>query len=154
MPSKNRNHHSRPSDDTMKWLCEASQRGVDVRLCLAGEHTDQKTVRLISRNHFKVLLKNDIRVFEYQPTMIHAKTWVVDGHMSYLGSANFNQRPLKSDDELAVIAIDSNLNRTLAADFEDDCKSSLEVTKEKARTYSSFLNRLIEKCLIPIKSQF
>ena len=81
-------------------------------------------VKYASRKHYEQLLEQGIEIYEYQPTMMHTKTFVVDGVWSMFGSANFDNRSLELNDELNVAVTSRDLAARLLADFEKDLKSS------------------------------
>jgi cardiolipin synthase A/B len=67
-----------PDDLMRKELIQAAKRGVKVEIVVPGKKIDQKLVRLPSRRHWSELIGAGIRIFEYQPTMVHVKLMVVD----------------------------------------------------------------------------
>ena len=83
-----------PDNDFRRMLTEAAKRGVDVRVLTAGDQTDVKTTTYASRARYEELLKGGVRIYEYQPVMVHAKTFVVDGLWSSIGTLNFDNRSL------------------------------------------------------------
>ena len=105
-----------PDRDTIRALEGAVRRGVDVRVIVPGEHTDVPIVRQASRLHYELLLRRGIRIFEYQPTMMHAKTMVVDGIWTTIGSSNFDDRSFRLNDEVNVNVYDEDI---AAADGSD-----------------------------------
>jgi len=70
------------------------ERGVDVQVMVPGPNIDLPMVRLASRLHYGPMLQAGIKFYEYQPTMMHNKTLVVDGVFSTLGSINFDTRSM------------------------------------------------------------
>jgi cardiolipin synthase len=107
-------------------LSEARRRGVRIRILTDGEITDTKSVKHASRNEYAALLDAGDRIFEYGPTMMHAKTMVVDGQWSIFGSANFDNRSLELNDEIAIAVRDADLAHRLTADFNADLTRSRE----------------------------
>ena len=77
-------------------------RGVKVRLLVEGDLTDAMPVKYASQDQLRRLLSIGVEIYEYQPTMMHAKTMVVDGVWSMFGSANFDNRSLELNDEMNV----------------------------------------------------
>jgi cardiolipin synthase A/B len=113
------------TDESSRWALEdAVRRGVKIRLALEGDITDAMPVKYASRRHYDKLLGLGIEIYEYQPTMMHTKTFVVDGIWSMFGSANFDNRSLELNDELNVAVTSRTLAARLLADFEQDIKSS------------------------------
>jgi len=122
------------TDESSQWsLREARNRGVHVRLLVEGDKTDAKTVKYASRADYETLLEMGVEIAEYQPTMMHAKTITVDGLMSIIGSANFDNRSLELNDELNVAVFDRALAARLQADFEKDLAASKKLTLENWR---------------------
>ena len=120
-----------PDRDTTRALEGAVRRGVDVRVIVPGEHVDVPIVREASRWHYELLLARGIRIFEYQPTMMHAKTMVVDGIWSTIGSSNFDDRSFRLNDEVNVNIYDEGVAQQMEAMFFDDLKASDEITGHK-----------------------
>jgi cardiolipin synthase len=120
-----------PDRDTQRALEMAVRRGVDVRVIVPGEYTDIPIVRQASRMHYELLLRRGIRIFEYQPTMMHAKTMVVDGIWSTVGSSNFDDRSFRLNDEVNVNVYDEGIAQQMEAMFFDDLAHSEEITKVK-----------------------
>jgi len=120
-------------------LEEASQRGVKVRILVAGPHIDHPAIRRVSRHDSRHLLQAGAKIFEYQPSMIHAKIMVVDERWCVFGSTNFDHRSFALNDEINVAAIDRKLAETLVDQFQDDLKQSKILTLEmlKSRKLSS-----------------
>jgi len=117
-----------PDRDTIRALEGAVRRGVDVRVIVPGEFTDVPLVRQASRMHYELLLRRGIRIFEYQPTMMHAKTMVVDGYWSTIGSSNFDDRSFRINDEVNVNVYDDEIARQMEAMFFHDLAQSNEIT--------------------------
>ena len=92
------------------------RRGVDVRVIVPGEYTDVPIVRHAGRFQYSQLLRRGIRIFEYQPTMMHAKTMVVDGIWTTIGSSNFDDRSFRLNDEVNVNVYDEDHRRADGAD--------------------------------------
>lgn len=120
-----------PDRDTTRALEGAVRRGVDVRVIVPGEHVDVPIVRQASRWHYELLLARGIRIFEYQPTMMHAKTMVVDGIWSTLGSSNFDDRSFRLNDEVNVNIYGEDIAGQMESMFMDDLKVSEEITRRK-----------------------
>ena len=109
------------TDESTRWSLEdAVGRGVKIRLLVEGDITDAMPVKYASRKHYEQLMELGIEIYEYQPTMMHTKTLVVDGIWSMFGSANFDNRSLELNDELNVAVTSRELAARLLADFEQD----------------------------------
>jgi cardiolipin synthase A/B len=117
-----------PDRDTTCALEGAVRRGVDVRVIVPGEYSDVPFVRQASRFHYEWLLRRGIRIFEYQPTMMHAKTMVVDRLWTTIGSSNFDDRSFRLNDEVNVNVYDARVAAEMEAMFAEDLSRSREIT--------------------------
>ncbi|HLJ74864.1 MAG TPA: cardiolipin synthase [Thermoanaerobaculia bacterium] len=120
-----------PDRDTRRALEAAVRRGVDVRVIVPGEYVDVPLARQASRMQYELLLRRGIRIFEYQPTMMHAKTMVVDGSWSTVGSSNFDDRSFRLNDEVNVNVYDEGIAEQMTLMFLDDLAKSEEITMGK-----------------------
>jgi len=120
-----------PDRDTIRALEGAVRRGVDVRVIVPGEYTDVPIVREAGRLAYDLLLRRGIRIFEYEPTMMHAKTMVVDGIWSTIGSSNFDDRSFRLNDEVNVNVYDEGIAREMEAMFMEDLAHSTEVSLKR-----------------------
>jgi len=111
-------------------LVAAAQRGVDVKVMVPGTETDVPMVRLASRHHYGPMLKGGVRIYEYQPTMLHSKTLVVDGMFSTIGSINFDVRSMSKNAEESLSFYDRSFAETMEAMFQRDLKLCQEMTYE------------------------
>jgi cardiolipin synthase len=118
-----------PDYDTIRALEGAIRRGVDVKVIVPGEWTDVPIVRQASRWHYERLLKRGIKIFEYQGTMMHAKTMVVDGVWTTIGSSNFDDRSFRLNDEVNVNIFDEAIAAKMEQIFAADLARSIEITK-------------------------
>ena len=108
-------------------LCEAARRGVQVRILVPGPHIDKGFVRVAGRAAYAELLEAGVRVFEFQPTMLHAKTLVVDGAWSSVGTINFDNRSFQLHDEVTLCVWDERFAGRLGEAFEHDLERSEEI---------------------------
>ena len=132
-------------DESSEWsLRDAVNRGVKIRILVEGDKTDAMPVKYASREAYESLLSMGVEIYEYQPTMMHTKTLVVDGAWSMFGSANFDNRSLELNDELNVAVWDRDLARRFTDDFEQDLRASsrLDLATWQQR---SFLEKSREK---------
>lgn len=132
-------------------LVAAAKRGVRVRIIVPGKNMDQPTVQRASRRRFSILASAGVEIYEYQPTMIHTKLLIADGLFVTLGSANFDPRSLRINDEANL----NVLNRAFAAEqtrvFEKDLRQSKRVYGElKLRDLVTLPVSLLE---LPLESQ-
>ena len=124
-----------PDEAFLDLLCEAPARGVDVKILVNGPNVDKEAVREASQRNYGRLLEAGVRIFEYQQTMLHAKTMVADGWAS-IGSSNLEHRSLGLDDELMVAFSDRHLVEEVVQDFHDDLTVSEEFDLERWRRRS------------------
>jgi cardiolipin synthase len=123
------------TDASSAWSLEqARQRGVRIRMLVESSKTDAKVVKYASRSQYDELLEQSVEIAEYQPTMMHAKSMMIDGEMSIIGSANFDNRSLELNDELNVAVFDRALARRLLDDFERDLTKSTRLDLEMWRS--------------------
>jgi cardiolipin synthase len=113
-----------PDDVMAQQLAAASARGVDVRLLLPGERTDVPVTRYAARSWYGSLLRAGIRIYEYQPTMLHAKTFVVDGQFSSIGTMNLDYRSLALNDEANLLVLDAGFGARMDTMFMTDLRYS------------------------------
>jgi cardiolipin synthase A/B len=125
------------TDASSEWaLSEAVKRGVHIRMLVEGDHTDALVVKYAGRAAYDHFLAQGIEVYEYQPTMMHAKTMIVDGVWSMFGSANFDNRSLELNDEINVAVTDRRLAAQLTGDFEHDLQSAKKLELHEWRRRS------------------
>jgi cardiolipin synthase A/B len=116
-----------PSGGFRAMLCKAAENGVDVRVLTPGRNTDQPSARYAGRVHYEELLRRGVRVYEYAPTMLHAKTIVADRVWASVGSINFDNRSLKLNDEVTLVAQDEGLGCAMQEMFLRDLTFAQEV---------------------------
>jgi cardiolipin synthase len=116
-----------PGENFMQLLLRAAKRGVDVRVLTVGDKTDVKTTWYAGRTYYEKLLEGGVKIYEYQPTMIHSKCVVVDGMWSDIGSMNFDNRSLSFNNESLLLALDRRIGAQMDSIFMDDLKWSKEI---------------------------
>lgn len=114
-------------------LSRAARDGVDVRLLLPQDSDVGWTVP-VSRTLYRPLLEAGVRIFEWNGTMVHAKTAVADSRWARIGSTNLNLNSWIGNWELDVAIEDSGVAKTLEAHFEEDLARSTEVVLESSTT--------------------
>jgi cardiolipin synthase A/B len=113
-------------------LRAAAQDGVDVRL-LVPNATDLPLVRSLSRAGYRSLLEAGVRIFEWNGSMLHAKTSVVDGRWSRVGSSNLNLASFLGNYELDVAVEDQNIASQMEEMYLRDLSNSTEITLAQNR---------------------
>jgi cardiolipin synthase len=109
------------------------ERGVQIQIIVPGQKSDHALTRNSSRRLYGDLLEAGAKIYEYAPTMIHAKTLVVDGMWSIIGSTNFDNRSFGLNDEVNLAACDEKLAARITEDFERDRADSKPVSYEEWR---------------------
>ncbi len=126
------NAYFAPRRAAVRILGSAAQRGVDVRLLLPGL-TDVPIVRHAGHGFYKALLDRGVRIFEYQPAILHAKSMVADGLASVVGSTNLDFRSFHFNAECNLVILDRPTGARLERAFEDDLAKSEEIVLETWR---------------------
>jgi len=122
-----------PGENFMQLLLSAAKRGVDVRVITVSDKTDVKTTWYAGRTYYEKLLEGGVKIYEYQPTMMHAKTMVVDGMWSGVGSMNFDNRSMSFNNESVLVALDRRIGAQMDSIFMDDIKMSTEIKLDEFR---------------------
>jgi cardiolipin synthase len=138
------NAYFAPDRNFVELLAAAAKRGVDVRILTAGPRTDVNIVRLAGRAWYDTLLGAGVRVYEWLPTTLHAKTFVIDGEWSTIGSMNFDNRSLALNDEATLMVLDRTVGEEMNRIFLEDLRYAREVTLVAFRQRSWF-QRLAER---------
>jgi cardiolipin synthase len=112
-------------------LLDAVRRGVKVRIIVPGPHMDAETVRRASRGGWGPLLDAGIEIHEFQPTMFHCKSMVVDELMVSVGSTNFDDRSLRLNDEANLNIFDREFARAQIEIFQQDLKRAKRITVQQ-----------------------
>ena len=112
-------------------LCDAAERGVRVRVLVPGPNIDKPPVRVAGRVSYDQLVACGVEVYEYQPTMLHAKSMVVDGGWSSVGSVNFDNRSFQLHDEATLCVQSRVFAGELTEQFELDLGASERVEPER-----------------------
>jgi cardiolipin synthase len=119
---------------------------------LPGPHNDQPLTQSAGRTAYGKLLEGGVKIFEYQPTMIHAKTMVADGRFAMLGSSNIDARSSEINEELDVVVYDEGFGRSMEEAFEKDLAQSRPYALEEFKSRSLW-ERITEWLASPFRSQ-
>jgi cardiolipin synthase len=115
------NSYFLPDDATDALLVAAVKRGVDVRVIVpSDEQNDVPATKAAGRFALGPLLEGGVKIYEYQPTMFHLKTMVVDGIFSTVGSANFDDRSFHLNEEINVFVYDTGFAGLMKERYEHD----------------------------------
>jgi cardiolipin synthase len=112
-------------------LEDAQGRGVRVRVLVPGPNIDKPFVRVAGRETYARLLAAGVEVHEYQPTMLHAKTLVVDGAWSTVGSVNFDNRSFQLQDEATLCVQSDAFAAELTRQFGEDLENAERITEDR-----------------------
>jgi len=132
-----------PAEAARFALTSAALRGVDVRV-LVPKRSDSRIVSAAARSYYDELLAAGVRVFEYQPRMLHSKALLVDAETVLIGSANFDNRSFKLNFELSLLLRDAALASELEAVFLTDLRDAQEIAPDRRR--SGMPQQLAEAC--------
>ena len=122
-----------PDDDFRDLLIAAARRGVDVRILTTSDETDIRTTWYAGRARYEQLLRGGVRVFEYQPAMMHSKTIVADGTWGTIGSMNFDNRSLAFNNESNLVVWDPAVGAVMDSTYLADLTFSREIVLESFR---------------------
>ena len=125
-----------PDRGVRRALIEAMGRGVELQIIVPGKHSDHTLTRRSSRRLYGSLLEHGAQIYEYQPSMIHTKSLVVDGQWTAVGSTNFDSRSFGINDEVNLAVLDEGLARRMDEDFRTDLAASHRITYKEWRRRS------------------
>jgi cardiolipin synthase len=142
-----------PDEHTRNAVARLATQGVDVRILLPNAHTDAKPIRLASHSYYDELLSAGVRIWEYQPTMMHSKFIVVDGCWSVVGSANMDIRSKELNEENALGILDPGLAAAIETTFQADLERSREIRLDEWRR-RGLGKRVLERLAVMFAEQF
>jgi cardiolipin synthase len=120
------NAYFAPDAQILEKLLDAARRGVDVRIIFPSQ-SDAGVVYYAGRSFYTQLLQAGVRIYELKGSVLHAKTTVVDGIWSTVGSSNFDIRSFLHNSEINVIVLGDPFGRTMESAFQEDIRNSKEV---------------------------
>jgi cardiolipin synthase len=123
---------------------DRARSGVDVRVLVPGNHTDAIPVQYTGRGYYEELLEAGVRIFEYQSSMMHAKTVVVDDGWALVGSANMDERSMEINEENLLGIAESEFARSAADGMDKDFARSREIQLDAWRRRPLY-QRALEK---------
>jgi len=115
-----------PNEDLLEAMTDAAQRGVDVRL-IVPSFTDSRLVLNATQATYTRLLKSGVKIYELKDALLHAKSVVIDGTVSIVGSANLDMRSFVHNEEVNAIVIDRDVGQRMEQVFEKDQKAARPV---------------------------
>ena len=119
-----------PDDNSIDLLVAAKGKGLDVRILTTGERSDKKPIYYASYEHYGKLLEGEIEIYEFQPSMIHAKMLLIDDLWVTTGSANFDPRSFSHNEELDICTAQPELVKGIKHTFQKGFAQSKRVTYE------------------------
>ncbi len=131
-------------------LVRAAQRGVDVRI-IAPRETDYPYVRLASWAMYGHLIKNGIRIYEWQGPILHSKTAVIDGLWSSVGSHNLDHRSLHYNLEVNLNIYDRTFGAAMTRAFREDLKESRLIMSDDVKN-RPFTSKAVSRFLYLFRS--
>ncbi len=139
-----------PGHLTSEELVAASERGVMVEIIVPGARTDSPLVRYASRAKWGPLLKAGVKIYEYEPTMFHCKVMVIDDVWVSVGSANFDNRSFRLNDEANLNVFSHSFAAQQIELFEMDKKEARLVTYRAWKDRGLF-KKVIERLTSPLQ---
>jgi cardiolipin synthase A/B len=132
---------------------ERARNGVDVRVLVPGNQTDAVPVQWAGRSYYQELLEAGVRIFEFEPAMMHAKTTVVDGAWSIVGSANLDERSMELNEENVLGVADRGFAQAIEEGLTEDFTRSREIQLEQWRK-RPWIQRVLERCAKVLIEQY
>ncbi len=132
-------------------VIERAKSGVDVRILVPGNETDAVPVQAAGRSYYEELLAAGVRIFEFQPAMMHAKTVVVDSSWSIVGSANLDERSMELNEENVLGIADRDFADSVERGVTADITRSQEIQLKEWRKRSIFRRSMEWVCKILIE---
>lgn len=132
-----------PDQNSIDLLVAAKQDGVDVRILTTSARSDKKLVYYASYEHYDKLLQGDVEIYEYQPSMTHAKLLLIDDIWATTGSANFDPRSFIHNEELDICTAQPKLIEGIKNTFEKGFAQSKRITYAEWKKRSLIKHRIV-----------
>lgn len=142
-----------PDENMRDVLAERARSGVDVRVLAPGRHTDAPYVRWAAHSYYEEFLRAGVRIYEYEPTFLHAKLLVVDGRWAVIGSANLDVRSKELNQENILGILDEGFGAQLEETFTKDLEDAREVRLEEWRR-RPLPARILERFFVLFAEQY
>lgn len=142
-----------PDKHTREVVKRRARAGVDVRILMPNHHTDARPIRQASHSYYAELLNAGVRIYEYQPTMMHTKAVVVDGMWSVVGSANMDIRSKELNEENVLGVRDAAFAGQLERTFLADLENAREIDRVQWRR-RGITARIIERICVLFAEQY
>lgn len=134
-------------------LCTAAKRGVDVRIVVPGV-PDKKTAFRLTRSYYSVLMQAGVRIYEYTPGFLHAKSFVSDDRIGVVGTINMDYRSLYLHFECGTLFFGGQAVRDLGADCLATMERSHEVVERELKKPKRLILRFIDAVLRALSPLF
>ena len=140
-----------PDQPMLVALETAALRGVDVKLLLP-KHSDMRLVLHAGRSYYDQLLKNGVKIYEYQHGILHAKSMVVDDRWATVGSANMDVRSFRLNFEVNAVIFGQDFAAQLTTQFNNDLAQASQITMEtlKNKKMTSRMAESLARVLSPV----
>ena len=132
-----------PDDNSIDLLVAAKRYGLDVRILTTSKRSDKKPVYYASYEHYGRLLKGGVEIYEYQPSMIHAKLLLIDDLWATTGSANFDPRSFCHNEELDICSAQPELVAGIKDTFAKGFAQSKQITYKDWQRRSLIKHRIL-----------
>lgn len=138
-------------DEILSSLCLAAKSGIDVKITMPHV-PDKKMVFMMSRSFYPQLLKSGVKIYEYLPGFVHAKSVITDNHTAYIGTCNMDYRSFYLHFECGAMLYDVPCIKDMKKDYLDTLNKCLEITYEKATDVTVFtkIARSIMRLIAPM----
>ncbi|GAH09354.1 unnamed protein product, partial [marine sediment metagenome] len=138
-----------PDNVLLKRLRDAANNGIDVRILLPKK-SDVMVMPWASSTFYYRLLKSGVKIFEYLPSMLHAKSLIID-NWALIGSSNLNHRSLLHDLEADIMLKSTESIKQLESDFLNDLTQSREVELDSWHIIRPLRQRLVGRMVLYMK---
>ena len=139
-----------PERALLEELGAAVDRGVEVDLMVPGPHWDKRVSQLVGEGNYAELAAMGVRVWTFQPSMLHAKIMLVDDSVAFVGSSNANRRSLDHDEEVALVVLDDATVKTLDRHFDEDLERCRRIDLTRWQNRSA-AQKAMENVVRPIR---
>ena len=133
------------SDEVLNAILNAGRSGIDVRI-ITPHKPDKWYVHVITRSYYQVLLEAGVRVYEYEPGFLHAKTMLSDDATCMIGTTNLDFRSLNLNYECSVLTYNTGVEQDVKADYIETMEKSIEIKLEDVKN-KNILQKAMEAVL-------
>ncbi len=134
-------------------VSDRARAGVDVRILVPGDNTDAKPVQYAGRGFYEELLEAGVRIFEFEPSMMHAKSVLVDDTWALVGSANMDERSMEINEENLLGIAEKEFNQAAVRNLEADFSRAREIRLDAWRRRPLY-KRALEKAARVLIEQY